>query len=377
MHEGGRRFEAAGAVENYALRSNETSSFYPGFMLEQLTDALRAHHDLSADEARRAAEALAEPEIAEATKVEFLAALAAKGETTTEIAAFAATYRAAARDPGVGEFAPHALDIVGTGGDHAGGFNVSTLVTLTLASAGVPVMKHGNAGITSKCGSADLMAAFGVDLHASPEQTRAALRELGFCFFFAPAYHPTFKHIAPARKALAARGQRSIFNMLGPLINPGRPAHVMLGVYSPALVTKFAQVLEELDCPSAIVAHGIIADGRGIDEWTTATDNVVAGVGRARAGAANWTPAEFGMERADFSDLVGGDVSTNLAITDAILAGRGPRGLVDTIVAVAAMGLWVAGREPHVSAGVERARELLLGGAVAKKIAATREFYRS
>ena len=346
-------------------------------MLEQLTDALRAKRDLTSDEARRAAQALAEADVADAVKVEFLAALAAKGETTTEIAAFAATYRAVARDPGVQEWAPHALDIVGTGGDHAGGFNVSTLVTLTLASAGVPVMKHGNAGITSKCGSADLMAAFGMDLHASPEKTRAALRELGYCFFFAPAYHPTFKHIAPARKALAARGQRSIFNVLGPLINPGRPANVMLGVYSPALVEKFAHVLEELACPSAIVAHGIIAEGRGIDEWTTATDNLVAGVGRARASVANWTPAEFGMQRAEFSDLVGGDVATNLAITDAILNGRGPRGLVDTIVAVGAIGLWVAGREPRANSGVERVRELLLGGAVAKKIAASREFYRS
>lgn len=346
-------------------------------MLEQLTDALRAKRDLTADEARRAAQALAEPEISEAAKVDFLSALSAKGETTTEIAAFATTYRAVARDPGVQEWAPHALDIVGTGGDHAGGFNVSTLVTLTLATAGVPVMKHGNAGITSKCGSADLMAAFGVDLQASPEKTRAALRELGFCFFFAPAYHPTFKHIAPARKALAARGQRSIFNVLGPLINPGRPANVMLGVYSRALVEKFAQTLEQLECPAAIVAHGRIADGRGIDEWTTATDNIVAGVGRLRGATANWTPAEFGMERAEFADLVGGDVAANVAITESILAGRAPRGLFDTIVAVAAMGLWVAGREPRVNSGVERVRELLLGGAVAKKIAATREFYRS
>ena len=346
-------------------------------MLEQLTPALQAGRDLTSAEARTAAQALAHPEIPEAVKIEFLAALAAKGETAAEIAAFAAAYRAVARDPGVAEWAPHALDIVGTGGDNAGGFNVSTLVTLLLASAGVPVMKHGNAGITSKCGSADLMAAFGVDLHASPEKTRAALRELGFCFFFAPAYHPTFKHIAPARKALAARGQRTIFNVLGPLINPGRPANVMLGVYSPALVTKFAAVLEELGCPAGIVAHGVIAEGRGIDEWTTATDNLVAGVGRLRGQTAPWTPEEFGFVRGEFSDLVGGDVAANLALTEAILAGRGPRALVETILAVGAMGLWVAGREPRVSSGVEHARELLLGGAVAKKIAATREFYRS
>jgi len=346
-------------------------------LLEQLTGKLHARRDLDAAEARAAALALASPELAEATKIEFLAALAAKGETADEIAAFAQAYRGVARDPGVQEWAPRALDIVGTGGDHAGGFNVSTLVTLTLAAAGVPVMKHGNAGITSKCGSADLMAAFGLDLQASPEKARAALRELGYCFFFAPAYHPTFKHIAPARKALAARGQRTIFNILGPLINPGRPAHVMLGVYSPALVPKFAATLEVLGCPAGIVAHGAIAPGQGIDEWTTATDNLVAGVGRLKDAAANWTPADFGLERAPFADLVGGDVSTNVALTEAILAGRAPRGLMDTIVAVAAMGLWVVGRHPNLRSGVAVARELLLGGAVAKKIAATREFYRS
>lgn len=345
--------------------------------LESLTGKLHARRDLDAAEAREAALALASPEIAEAVKIDFLAALSAKGETADELAAFAQTYRSVARDPGVQEWAPHALDIVGTGGDHAGGFNVSTLVTLTLAAAGVPVMKHGNAGITSKCGSADLMAAFGLDLQASPEKTRAALRELGYCFFFAPAYHPTFKHIAPARKALAARGQRTIFNLLGPLINPGRPASVMLGVYAPPLVEKFAATLEVLGCPSGLVAHGVIEPGKGIDELTTATDNLVAGVGRLKGATANWTPADFGMERAPFTDLVGGDVATNVALTEAILAGRAPRGLGDTIIAVAALGLWVAGREASLAAGVPRARELLLGGAVAKKIADTREFYRS
>lgn len=365
------------AVEKYALPSPKRRAFVSTMLLEQLTEKLRASHHLAADEARAAALALAEAEILEITKIDFLAALAAKGETAAEIAAFAQTYRGVARDPGVGEWSPRALDIVGTGGDHAGGFNVSTLVTLTLAAAGVPVMKHGNAGITSKCGSADLMAAFGLDLQAPPEKTRAALCELGYCFFFAPAYHPSFKHIAPARKALAARGQPTIFNLLGPLINPGRPAHAMLGVYAPPLVEKFGATLEVLGCPAGIVAHGVIEPGKGIDELTTATDNLVAGVGRLRGATANWTPADFGMERAPFTDLVGGDVATNVALTEAILAGRAPRGLTDTIVAVASLGLWIVGRESTVSSGVPLVRELLQGGAVAKKIADTREFYRS
>ncbi|MFM9080956.1 MAG: anthranilate phosphoribosyltransferase, partial [Opitutaceae bacterium] len=130
-------------------------------------------------------------------------ALADKGETPAEVAAFAAAFRARAVDPGVGEWSARGIDIVGTGGDHSGGFNISSVVTLVLACAGVPVMKHGNSGITSKCGSADLLAALGVNLEAPPEKMRAARAELGFFFFFAPAFLPAFSHIAPVRMALA------------------------------------------------------------------------------------------------------------------------------------------------------------------------------
>ncbi len=180
-----------------------------------------------------AAEALASAEVGDEPKAAFLTALAVKGETAAEVAAFATEFRARAVNPGVEAWAAEAIDVVGTGGDHAGGFNISSLVVLTLASAGVTVMKHGNRGITSNCGSADLLAALGVNLEATPAQARAALGALGFAFFFAPAYHPAFRQIGPARKILAARGQRTIFNILGPLVNPGRPAFILLGTSMP------------------------------------------------------------------------------------------------------------------------------------------------
>lgn len=346
-------------------------------MLAALTAKICARCDLAPAEARAAALQLAHPDVPETQKIDFLSALTRKGETADEITAFAGAYRELARDPGVQDIAPHAIDLVGTGGDHAGGFNISTLTALTLASAGIPVMKHGNGGITSKCGSADLMAALGVDLHAPPEKSRAALRELGFCFFFAPAYHSVFKHIIPARKALAARGERTVFNMLGPLMNPGRPAHTILGVFTPVLLPKFGRALEELGAHAGLVAHGRIDAASGIDELTAATDNLVAGIGRLRDAPADWQPESFGLERAPFTDLLGGDIAANLALTEAILAGRAPRGLVDTIILNAAAGLWVMQRAPDIRSGVPIARELLLGGAVAKKIAATRDFYRS
>jgi anthranilate phosphoribosyltransferase len=345
--------------------------------LPALTAQLAARRDLASSQVELAAAILAANEVADDAKAEFLAALAIKGETPIEIAAFAKAFRARAVDPGVERWAPHAIDIVGTGGDHAGGFNVSSLVVLVLACAGVPAMKHGNRGITSKCGSADLLSALGVDLEAPPAKLQRALDELGFVFFFAPAYHPTFKHIAPVRKALAARGQRTVFNILGPLINPGRPAHVLLGAFSAAWVPKLAAALDELGASAGIAAHGIIGPDRGIDELTTATPNRVAGFGRLGDVDGEWRAADFGLPESPFSDLLGGDLPTNLAIADRLIEGRGPAGLVDTVALNAAVAMWIVGKVSSVREGLGPARELLIGGAVKNKIAATREFYRS
>ncbi len=343
--------------------------------LTALTTRLEARQELSAEQVGQAAGVLAGAAEPDEAKVAFLAALTRKSETAEEIAAFAAYFRTRAVDPGVGDRAARAIDIVGTGGDHAGGFNISSLVTLTLASGGVLVMKHGNRGITSKCGSADLLAGLGVNLEAPPEKLHRALDELGFCFFFAPAYHPAFKQIAPVRKALAGQGLRSVFNVLGPLINPGRPARSLLGVFSPALVDKLARALDSLGTEAALVAHGVIAPDRGIDELTTATVNKVRGAGRLRGFEATWQARDFGLPASAFADLQGGDLAANLAITEALLDGRGPAGLVDTIALNAAVGLWLSGKTTEMRDGIGLARDLLLGGAVAKKIAATREFY--
>ena len=166
-----------------------------------------------------------------AGEADFLLALAEKGETPAEVAAFAAGISSLAVDPGVSDWADRAIDVCGTGGDGSGTFNISTAVSFIVAAAGVPVFKHGNRSITSKCGSADLLEALGIRLDATAEQVRASLEAVSFCFFFAPAYHPAFKEIMPVRKALATEGKRTIFNLLGPLINPGKPAHQLLGVF--------------------------------------------------------------------------------------------------------------------------------------------------
>lgn len=347
----------------------------PTFQLAELTAQLSAGRDLSPVDAARAAAVLTETVESDDAKIAFLAALARKGETPEEVAAFARALRERAVDPGVERWAGQAIDIVGTGGDHAGGFNISSLVVLVLAAAGVTVMKHGNRGITSKCGSADLLAGLGVALDAPPEKLRRALDELGFVFFFAPSYHPAFKHIAPARKALAARGQRSIFNILGPMINPGRPAHVMLGVFAAAWVPKLAAAMTALGENSGLAVHGILDAERGIDELTTATVNRVRGFGRLRDVDAEWRAGDFGLPESPFPELQGGDLAANLAIVAEVTAGRGPAGLVNTIALNAAVALWIVGRTGSVAEGIAPARELLVGGAVARKIRDTRAFF--
>jgi anthranilate phosphoribosyltransferase len=344
-------------------------------VLVELAQRLRQGLELSSPEIEAAAGALADAAVVDSDKADFLRALADKGETAAELAAFATAFRARALDPGVADIAPRAIDIVGTGGDHTGAFNISSLVVLTLSCAGVPVMKHGNRGITSKCGSADLLAGLGFKIDAPPAKLRAALAELGYVFFFAPAFHPAFKHIAPARKLLATEGRRSVFNVLGPLINPGRPAHVLLGVFSEAWTPLMADVLHRLGATGGLAAHGRIDAKLGVDELTSATDTRVRGFGRNQDLDTVWTPESFGLRRADFSELAGGDLAQNLAIVDALLAGRGPEGLADTVALNAAVSLWITGASATPTEAFGRARELLLGGAVKAKIAATREFF--
>lgn len=346
-------------------------------ILEELAEIVRSGVELKPGQVADAAARLAGAEESDEIKGAFLAALAIRGETPREVAGFARYFRDRAIDPGFGALSEEAIDVVGTGGDHAGGFNVSSVVTLVLASCGVRVIKHGNRGITSKCGSADLLAALGFGIEAPPAKLRSALEQLGYCFLFAPAFHPAFRQIAPVRKALAARGQRTLFNVLGPLVNPARPGRILLGVYSPDLVDRLAGALDELGCGAGLVVHGIIGQGRGIDEATTATTNVLRGAGKLRSTAGYWEPEDFGLRRAPFSDLASGDVAANVAIVEGLLAGRGAPGLVETILLNASIALWICGRVAQPAHGIAMAREALLGGAVAAKVTATRAFFQS
>ena len=233
---------------------------YAGRVLDALTEQLTRDESLAPPQVADAVNALTLETIPVESKAAFLTALARKGETTEEIAAFANELRArAVRPPLDAETrAREILDVCGTGGDRLGTFNISTTVALVCAAAGVTVAKHGNRAITSQAGSADVLEALGIRTDLSPAEAAQSLREHGFAFFFAPHYHPAFKHIAPARKLCAERGQRTIFNFLGPLLNPVRPTAQLMGVPRPELCEPIARVLQSLGVRRAMVVCGTV-----------------------------------------------------------------------------------------------------------------------
>ena len=336
--------------------------------IEQLTESVAAGQHLQPEQAADAAKLLAAAEVSLDAKKAFLVAFSAKGETAAEVAAFASTFREMAIDPGVEAWAERAVDVCGTGGDGSSTFNISTAVSFIVAAAGVPVFKHGNRSITSKCGSADLLEGLGIRLDLSHEQIRQSLEEINFCFFFAPAFHPAFKEIMPVRKALAADGQRSIFNLLGPLINPGRPAHQLMGVFAPQWVEPLAGALDSIGLAAGIVAHGIPEEGRALDELSCAGSNKIAGFGQLKDQSGLLTASDAGLPACDFSDLAGGDLDENLSILHALLsadARQVPAGLRDSILLNAGAALWACGKADGLRAGIQISDTLLNEGSVA------------
>lgn len=347
--------------------------------IEQLTEAISAGRDLSAEEAVGAARLLARGDVEARSKKAFLVALASKGETSVEVAAFAQTFRDYARDPGVAAWAGQAIDVCGTGGDGSGTFNISTAVSFIVAASGVPVFKHGNRSVTSKCGSADLLEALGIRLDAPQEQIHASLEEMNFCFFFAPDFHPAFKEIMPVRKELAAEGQRSVFNLLGPLINPGRPAYQLLGVYAANWVDRLAGALGELHLQGGLVVHGAPDGGLGLDELSCAGTNRIRGFGSFSDQEGVLSAQDAGFEPCRIGDLKGGTIEVNLTIMEGLLSGApdaAPRGLRNSVLLNAGAALWIAGRASSLKEGVGQAEACLASGRVADWLNRLRSFYK-
>ena len=342
-------------------------------MLVSLTQQLKAGTSLNAEQVRGAVASLvSEGETAE-SKAEFLTALAQKKETPEEIAAFAIELRGRSiavpidDRTRVGEI----LDVCGTGGDRLNTFNISTTVALVAAAAGVVVAKHGNRAITSQSGSADVLEALGVRVDLPPADAAAWLREYQFAFFFAPNYHPAFKHIGPARKLCAERGQRTIFNFLGPLLNPARPTAQLIGVPRPELCEPIARVLQALGARRGMVVSGCVEDSGAcfLDELSTLGPSNVAEFYHERGFTySTLSHNDFPLQKAALADLAGSDRAANAEIVRAIVHGkdRGPK--CEAVMLNASAALLVGGRVKSLTEGWSLAGELIDRGGAAEKL---------
>jgi anthranilate phosphoribosyltransferase len=341
-------------------------------VLEKFIPQLAAARPLADGQVRLAVEQLTDEKVPAAGKAAFLSALAQKGETPGEIAAFARALRDKSIQPPLDAEtrAREILDVVGTGGDRHGTFNISTTTAIVCAAAGVTVAKHGNRAVTSQAGSADVLEALGVRIDLTPAEAARSLREHHFAFFFAPNYHPAFKHIAPARKLCAERGQRTIFNFLGPLLNPARPSAMLVGVPQPELCEPLARVLQSLGVRRAMVVCGAVPAAGHLDELSTLGPNTIAEFYQERGFATSvLSPEQFPVQSAKLADLIGGDCKTNAEIVRRILRGeeRGPK--LDAVLLNAAAALFVAGKTESLVEGWDLAAEIIDDGRANAKLA--------
>ncbi len=308
-----------------------------------------------------------------------LIALRMKGETVEEIVGFAEAIRAAAAPlpvrgtealavSGTGRDAlvekslleSSLIDTSGTGGDASGTFNISTATALVTAGAGVRVAKHGNRSISSKCGSADVVEALGVNIQLSPERAAQCLREVGICFLYAPNLHPAMKQVQTVRRELR---MRTMFNLLGPLTNPARASGQVVGVYSLELVEKLAEALSMLGLHRALVVHGL----DGLDEITITGPTRVAEARDGSVRSYEVEPEEFGMARATLQEISGGDAVENAAIIRAVLGGEeSPRR--DVVLLNSAAAMVAAGRADRIAEAVPLAAQSIDSGAAAGKL---------
>lgn len=339
--------------------------------MDALIGHLKDGRDLSDREIVVAAELLLDANAPDEKKEALLTALAEKGETPAEVAGFVEAFLEHSIDPHVGllDLDGPTIDVCGTGGDSLDLFNVSTTTMFVVAGAGGVVLKHGNRGLTSKCGGADVLEKLGVKIDLDADGFRRCIEEAGVGFMFAPAFHPAFKAVATARKNLGVRGVKTIFNLVGPLLNPAKPQCQLVGVHSREVGPAFAEILQRLGRESAWVVNGSTRDGRSVDEVSLMGPTRICKAGLYQdLEDEEITPEDFGMKRAEISDLQGGDAAANAEILTAILSGRETGPKRDIVLLNAAAALACAGLADHMGDGIGIAREAITSGAAAEKL---------
>jgi anthranilate phosphoribosyltransferase len=355
-----------------------------------ILDALRRianqRQSLSREEAQTVMTEVLTGQCSDAQIAALLVALHMKGETVEEIVGFAEAIRAAAvplelhassvldasgtgRDALRNSLRNSLIDTCGTGGDASGTFNISTATAFVVAGAGVRVAKHGNRSVTSKCGSADVMEALGVNINLPSAQIAACLEQVGIAFLFAPAMHSAMKHVQTARRELRLR---TVFNLLGPLTNPARATCQVVGVYSADLVEKLAEALSMLGLRRALVVHGC----DGLDEITITGPTRIAEVREGQVRSYEVTPEEFGLQRATLEDISGGDAAANAALIREVLSGK-KSARRDVVLLNAAAALVAAGQADHLRDAVPFAAQAIDSGAAMTKLEALIAFAKA
>ena len=320
---------------------------------QELIQKLLAGADLSAQEMEACIDSIMENRFTDAGTGAILALLQKKGVTPTE--AIGAYENLMTRVTPI-TLPAHAVDTCGTGGDHRGTFNISTAAAFIAAGAGVPIAKHGNRSITSKCGSADVLEALGyrVDLPASA--TEEQFRETGFAFLFAPLYHPSMKAVASIRREL---GIRTLFNLLGPLINPAKVKRQFIGVFDPSVMELYADVLIHAGCQHAMIVHGKTEHGDGLDEASVSGPTTIIELFEGRLCHHTVNPEDFGLNRWSIDELAGGNAETNAQIIRQILDGSATQAQIDAALFASAITCYVSGMGSCIDEGMSMSKESL------------------
>jgi anthranilate phosphoribosyltransferase len=338
--------------------------------MKALTDRLNAGIDLNAGDVGVAVALLLSDTTEDSVKADFLTALHRKGESMEEIVCFVQQLIDRAVDPLLDpkNLAGPMIDVCGTGGDGIDLFNVSTTIMFVLAAGGAVVVKHGNRSVTSRCGSADVLEALGVPIDLPPAHLKECAERLGLCFIFARQYNPAFRAIAEMRKRLARENIRTVFSLLGPLLNPTRPARQLIGVFSPRLTSVFADVLRRLGRERAWIVHGLTETADGMDDISTSGATILAELlhGKVISGVidSRWLNIPPGA----LDDLRGGDAAENAAHLEGILSGEIKGAKRDLTLVNAAGGFVVAGLARDMSDGIGLAREQIDSGRALEKL---------
>lgn len=333
-------------------------------MISELIQKMIDRVDLTEQEARGAMEEIMAGRATEAQLGAFLIALRMKGETAPELIGFARVMREKAEPLWDGE-ALAVLDTAGTGGDRSGTFNISTAAAFVAAAAGVRVAKHGNRSASSKCGSADVMEALGIDIHMPLDRLRTAIKDVGIGFLFAQRFHTSMKHVMPARTQLKVR---TVFNILGPLANPASACFQVVGVSSPEIMELVGNTLRGLGLRRAFVVHG----ANGLDEVSIASRTYVVELRDGELRQFLMSPEDFGIQPAKVDDILGGDAAENARIIESIFRGeRGARR--DVVLLNAAPALVAGGATKSWKEGIRLAAESIDSGAALKKLEELRQ----